>query len=186
MKQHFYQTIPGHFNFQSLYEMIVREARSPAHFVEVGSWHGTSAAFMAVEIANSGKEIKLDCVDTWEGDFGTGKAPPNLRGIFTENMRRGGVAELVNPITALSTEAARLYADESLDFVFIDANHGYEFVRADLAAWWPKIKPRGLFAGHDYGPDFPGVARAVDEAFKALEVDKALVDSCTCWIVHKT
>ena len=39
----------------------------PAHFVEVGSYKGRSTSFMAVEIANSGKQIKFDCVDTWEG-----------------------------------------------------------------------------------------------------------------------
>jgi predicted O-methyltransferase YrrM len=53
-----------------------------------------------------------------------------------------------------------------LDFVFIDADHSYEGCKADIEAWFPKVKPGGLLSGHDYdNPDFPefGVKRAVDE-----------------------
>ena len=49
------------------------------------------------------------------------------------------------------------------DFVFIDADHSYEAVKADLAAWWPRVKPGGLFCGHDYGKREYGVTQAVDE-----------------------
>ena len=74
-----------------------------------------------------------------------------------------------------SLEAAKHFADASHDFVYLDANHSYEAVAADLEAWWPKIRPGGLFAGDDYGcfdetpVDFGhgqvkfGVKKAVDE-----------------------
>ena len=52
---------------------------------------------------------------------------------------------------AFSVEAAKRFTDESLDFVYLDADHSYEAVRDDIAAWWPKLKPGGLFAGDDYG-----------------------------------
>jgi Methyltransferase domain/Protein of unknown function DUF115 len=67
-----------------------------------------------------------------------------------------------------SVAAAKLHADASLDFVFIDADHSYEGCSADIMAWLPKIKPGGFISGHDYDnteyPEF-GVKRAVDEAF---------------------
>ena len=71
-----------------------------------------------------------------------------------------------------STEAAGHVADRSLDFVYIDARHDYDSVIEDLAAWFPKLRPGGLIAGHDYvDGDFPqgvfGVKRAVDEFFAA-------------------
>ncbi len=50
-----------------------------------------------------------------------------------------------------SLDAAATFADESLDFIYLDADHSYEAVRADLAAWYPKLKPGGLIAGDDYG-----------------------------------
>lgn len=64
-----------------------------------------------------------------------------------------------------STEAARHVADGWADFIFIDAAHSYQAVKADIAAWLPKLKPQGWFGGHDYHPAHPGVMRAVDEEF---------------------
>lgn len=61
--------------------------------------------------------------------------------------------------------AARLVPDGWADFVFIDAAHSYRAVCDDIADWLPKVKPGGWFGGHDYHPKFPGVIRAVDEAF---------------------
>lgn len=49
-----------------------------------------------------------------------------------------------------SRTAAATYADKSLSVVYIDAEHTYEAVLADIQAWAPKIQPGGLLAGHDY------------------------------------
>jgi hypothetical protein len=78
-----------------------------------------------------------------------------------------------------SLEAARQIADHSLDFAFIDADHSYAAVAADIAAWQPKLKPGGWLCGHDYhgidGIEW-GVKRAVDEfavrSRRALELDE--------------
>ena len=64
--------------------------------------------------------------------------------------------------------AADRFTAGSLDFAFIDGDHVYEAVRADLAAWWPKIRSGGLLTGHDYDIYLDttgvwGVRRAVDE-----------------------
>ena len=49
-----------------------------------------------------------------------------------------------------SINAAELFENESLDFIYIDANHKYEFVKQDLETWFPKLRRGGIFAGHDY------------------------------------
>lgn len=61
--------------------------------------------------------------------------------------------------------AHRLVPDGWADFVFIDAGHSYQAVRADIAEWLPKVKPGGWFGGHDYHEGHPGVIEAVHEAF---------------------
>lgn len=48
-----------------------------------------------------------------------------------------------------SAEAVGMFADESVDMVYIDAMHDYESVLGDMVRWWPKC--RMIFAGHDYG-----------------------------------
>ena len=49
-----------------------------------------------------------------------------------------------------SSVAAKTFEDDFFNFIYIDAGHDYASVSADLQAWWPKLKPGGLFAGHDY------------------------------------
>lgn len=67
-----------------------------------------------------------------------------------------------------SIRASRLFAPQSLDLVFIDANHAYETVRQDIEAWLPIVRNGGIISGHDYGV-YPGVARAVNEVFKKVQ-----------------
>ena len=59
-----------------------------------------------------------------------------------------------NVIAGNSSEQAIHFADQSLDMVFIDADHQHDAVLRDLAAWWPKIKPTGRIAGHDYTAEY--------------------------------
>ena len=71
-----------------------------------------------------------------------------------------------------SLQAVEYIEDNSLDFVFIDADHSYEGCKADIQAWLPKLKPGGLLSGHDYDhPELPGVKQAVDE-FCTPEIGK--------------
>ena len=62
-----------------------------------------------------------------------------------------------------SVDAAQSLANGFFDLVFIDADHTYDSVLKDIRAWAPKVRPGGILAGHDYGWEFPGVVRAVQE-----------------------
>jgi hypothetical protein len=53
-------------------------------------------------------------------------------------------------LRGLSSELIDLFQDESLDFVYIDANHAYDFVVEDINLWFSKVKKGGLVMGHDY------------------------------------
>ena len=50
----------------------------------------------------------------------------------------------------MSTDAASLFGDGSVDAIFIDAIHHYNAVMQDMQMWWSKVKPGGLMLGHDY------------------------------------
>jgi len=54
-------------------------------------------------------------------------------------------------IRKTSMEAVKDFEKESLDFVYIDGNHGLKYVVEDLWEWSKKVRPGGIIAGHDYG-----------------------------------
>lgn len=85
-----------------------------------------------------------------------------------------------------STELPKL-EDGSCDFIYIDADHSYERVREDIDLSWPKIKPNGILAGHDYHIEFTGVLRAVDEFAEEnnLMVLVTRSDSPYSWYCYK-
>ena len=53
-------------------------------------------------------------------------------------------------IKKTSMEALSDFADDRLDFVYIDGNHSFKFVAEDIFEWSKKVKPGGVISGHDY------------------------------------
>ena len=168
------------FSYPNLYKSIVDKFESGSKFVEIGSWKGKSSAYMAVEIANSGKDIEFYCVDTWEGSIENQNNPelPYLYDIFKENMK--SLDGYYRNMKMTSLQAVKKFENESLDFVFIDGSHEYEDVKKDIIAWFPKVKPGGILAGHDYyigEEDYcPGVKQAVNEEVFGFDTQE------NCWI----
>jgi len=161
--EHYYTNVDGWFEQEGLYRYVVNYFEG-GRFVEVGSYKGRSTSFMGVEIINSQKNLILDCVDTFEGseehkDIDKYK----LYQEFFRNTRPiSGVIDNIHAIPSL--EAAKLYDDESLDFVFIAASHDEVNVLADCEAWYPKIKKGGILGGDDYIQEaWPGVVSAVNK-----------------------
>ena len=67
MLEHHYEDIPGWFDYQDVFRNAVDNAKPRDLFVEIGAFLGRSTAFLAVEVANSGKDIHIDVIDTWKG-----------------------------------------------------------------------------------------------------------------------
>ena len=138
------------------YAMMVACAPPHSHFVEVGSYKGRSSAFLAVEIFRSQKPILLDCVDLWDDQYEqevgkTSNTLPDSNKLWQswcQNVE--SVKSIITPRRMSSLDGAKLYQDQSLNFVFIDADHSYQAVVADIQAWLPKVKRGGYIAGHDY------------------------------------
>jgi hypothetical protein len=74
------------------------------------------------------------------------------------------------------------FKDDFFDFIFIDGNHEYEYVKSDLSNFYPKLKSVGIFAGHDYTEDC-GVPIAVNEF--AIQKKKNIEIIDTSWLLIK-
>lgn len=68
------------------------------------------------------------------------------------------------------------------DVVFIDAAHDYDNVLEDIRAWWPLVRDGGFICGHDFNHKWPGVMRAVADAFPLMRVG---VCPDSMWCVQK-
>jgi len=67
-------------------------------------------------------------------------------------------------VQGASVAVAETVVDNSLDFVYIDAGHEYEDIKADFEAWLPKVRVGGIVSFHDYGDNLcPGVKQFIDE-----------------------
>jgi cephalosporin hydroxylase len=150
--------------YAGLYEQVLPGSR----VAELGVWQGRSLCSVAEAIR--GKNLQVHAVDTF---LGTPReldivhdCEGKLRERFEANLARFRIFDHV-VIHAGSTDlVAREMGAASLNLVFIDSDHSYERVRADIRAWLPKVKVGGVLCGHDYncsGHPHGGVKQAVDE-----------------------
>jgi predicted O-methyltransferase YrrM len=139
-----------------------------AKVVEIGSWLGRSTVAIYDALPH---DARLWAVDTFAGDddirdlFGDIDSA-DIRAQFDRNTAG---CERLEVLQADSVEGSSHFAAGSLDWVYIDADHSYRSVIADIRAWGPKLKPGGLISGHDYGR--AGVADAVRTLFPAPSVE---------------
>lgn len=157
---HFWRSIPGHFTWPEFCKEVAR--RRPQRLVEIGVLNGQSAACLGVELAN------WECVGAQLVLIDTYFSPDVLKNLAP-------IAQILGPHRAgISWEQAAAFEDASLDYVMVDADHAYESVAKDIAAWFPKIRSGGILAGHDYTPEIPGVVQAVNEAFENFHVHRGI------------
>lgn len=87
-----------------------------------------------------------------------------------------------------SHEALNFFENNYFDWIYIDANHDYDFVKFDIYNWSNKIKNDGLICGHDYCWKSNGVVKAVDEFINDKNwqlIYHTVYDKFPSWILKK-
>jgi predicted O-methyltransferase YrrM len=127
---------------------------------EIGVLDGDTSNY----ILKSFPKLKLYSIDPYleYEKFEANRTQENM-GIHERTARAklaqyGERSQIVKDFSVL---AAARFADDSLDFVFIDALHTYEAVKSDIEAWFPKVRSQGMVMGHDIS--WPGISQAVGE-----------------------
>lgn len=98
---------------------------------------------------------KLYCVDLWAsyGEYRTHVTTEAYDEIYERCKKRLAKYD-VGYVRSDTLEAAKLFEDEYLDFVYHDSNHTFEHLYRELNTWYPKIKKGGIVSGHDYVSGF--------------------------------
>ncbi len=154
----------------------VIERLRPELIIEVGSWEGGSAIYMAREIKRLGLPTKIICVDTWlgapehvlqegfRGTLGERFGYPTLYHRFIGNVLAAGAESIISPLPNTSDNAAQIlrHLGVKAQMVFVDAAHEYLPVSRDLEAYWDLLTEDGALVGDDY-IGWPEVTQAADD-----------------------
>jgi len=135
---------------------LAEQAGERSTIAEVGSYRGRSTRALAEHTPGT-----IIAIDTWEGsnDF----TPEQKAGLLEDFKKNMSGLDNVTPLKMASLEAAAALRDRQFDMIFIDAEHDYDNVKADIQAWLPRLKRGGLLCGHDFIDCYPGVLKAVGE-----------------------
>lgn len=71
----------------------------------------------------------------------------------------------LNIVNLSSLDASKQFNDNSIDLIFIDANHEFVHVYEDIISWLPKLRDGGIICGHDLHELHPSVIKAVNMIF---------------------
>jgi hypothetical protein len=117
----------------------------------VGAEIGVEGGLFSKTLLSFHPKLELFCIDTWQKYDGY-IDPINdkdLSSIFLDAQERLKGYN-VHFIKDFSMSAVKKFKDNSLDFVYIDANHNLPYVMDDIIQWEKKVRPGGIVAGHDY------------------------------------
>lgn len=153
-------------------------------FVEVGCKSGITTGFILKNVPDS----TVIAIDPWMAQDATHDPTKETYKEWDfskiESQFWDNVGDNKDRCTMLrmTSEAAADQTDWNNDLVFIDALHDYEHVKQDIELWWPLVRSGGILAGHDFNHKWPGVERAVAEAFNLMQVG---VGPDSVWFVVK-
>ena len=205
-----YKTVPSEWSdFFPLYDEAVATAPRGSILIEVGSFWGKSALYLAEAAKLADKDLRVYSIDIWAAN------PSNNPGMFDpEHGAKGHIEPVIHaqhhdslfetfayyveqttprlspdPLRIMrmdSLEAAELfrgvYAQErGIHFLFLDDDHEYAHLKRELEAWEPLMGKDSIIAGHDVTEEFHGVEKAVREYFGA---GNYTVECGRSWVVR--
>ena len=163
--------IKGHFgpHQQKFYTSIVKELPQEAVIVEIGTFHGRSTVFLAQLMQEKEKNGKIFTVDNFVArEASITKKQAHQR--VMRNLKEAEVDHFVKALLSNSSDAAKDFEDESIDFLFIDGSHLFTQVVLDITSWYGKVREGGIIAGDDFSDGYPGVVRAVNQIFPKRKI----------------
>jgi hypothetical protein len=152
--------------------------------VEIGVWRGDWAA----ELLERTRPRRLFLVDPWtfqpefKGSWFGGaiaKSQADMDQIYETVVERFAAPIAAGQVIVHRCPSAEAPINVPLDWVYVDGNHSYEYVRDDLEKYGALVRAGGLVIGDDYGRFAAwwgdGVLRAFDDYIASGVVEKLQV-----------
>lgn len=137
---------------------------------EVGVHTGDTTVALLAHLPKIRVYHAIDPWVSYEQYDGTKYRKPGHKQLKTWGQAKKRFMEVIKPFhkrvsvyEMTSVEACKKIKDESLDWIFIDANYEYPYIKENLELWTPKVKEGGIVSGHDYGGKWRDIKKAVDE-----------------------
>jgi len=126
--------------------------------VEIGAYSGEGTVVLAKYF------IEVLAIDPWLNGYDINDRASQqcpMKFVFEAFQERTKGLSNVMFSQGKSLDALEFVEDESCDLIYIDGDHRYEGVLADLKGWRNKLKDGGIMAGHDWS--WESVKKALKE-----------------------
>lgn len=156
----YYKCIPSELvtDFEQFYSQVANLLPDNCVVAECGISNGRSGIMLAEMLSDMRKNFTLYLVDNMA--YGG----PQQRNDVIGHIVNSGMGNRIKLLEMSSLDASCQFPDGHFDFVFLDSSHKFEPTKAEIRAWYYKIKEEGWLAGHDYfSKENPEVAMAVNE-----------------------
>jgi predicted O-methyltransferase YrrM len=151
-------------DFYFMAELVKAYGRKPISGAEIGVYAGDHAR-MLLGVLNLQRLYLIDPYNPDDPDF-AGHCKPKLPAAKEIAHRELKLWEAIIRWYEVTSDQAVHTITELLDFVYIDGNHSYDYVRRDIDNYLPLVRPGGFIGGHDYmmrGTPEISVKAAVDD-----------------------
>jgi hypothetical protein len=115
-----------------------------------GAELGTAEGIFSLSLLSRNENLVLHSIDPYISSEKNKWSPEKIAKYEREADLRLKSHPRSIQFKTMSHDASRYFQDEELDFVYIDANHHYEFALEDMRDWWRIVRPGGIMAGHDW------------------------------------
>lgn len=170
--------MPPQWFTRPMVDFIINNMDAPLVGVEIGVRFGWNAETMMEALPIE----RLYCVDPYEdyidGD-GRKKYADGYRAAHSRLKKYGGKVQFILERSSVAVDKL----PDNLDFVYIDGNHTYPYVKKDIEMYWPKIRDGGVLGGDDFYAQFMDVVRAVMKMSEKYGVDICHGDGVDWWFV---
>jgi predicted O-methyltransferase YrrM len=129
--------------------------------LEIGTGAGGSSLLMALAMQDANIPGEIHTIG-WDPD------EANMANTRKRINNWPNLAKRIKMYEGKSADLAGKFPNGQFDFIYIDGDHSYEGVKADIKNYLPKLKPGGVIGFHDTNQEY--VQKAIREDIKFKEV----------------